>query len=185
MGRAAAGVMAIRLKENDGIATMDLVDPDADLLVITERGVGKRSPLSQYRTTSRHTQGILTLSAGRVEEIGEIVDARVVSDGGDLALITAAGIVMRTTTDAISRMSRITRGVIIMRPDEGDRVASLAYWVDRTPAEATLDEPVEGEGDRGAVAAPMDERPAGDGEMPAGREIEGDADGGEVVADPS
>ncbi|MFI0606656.1 MAG: DNA gyrase subunit A [Anaerolineae bacterium] len=137
MGRAAAGVMAIRLKESDAIATMDLVDPDADLLVITERGVGKRSPLSQYRTTSRHTQGIMTLAAGRVEEIGEIVDARVVSDGGDLALITAAGIVMRTTTDAISRMSRITRGVIIMRPDEGDRVASLAYWVDRSPAAET------------------------------------------------
>ncbi len=198
MGRAAAGVMAIRLKESDAIATMDLVDPDADLLVITERGVGKRSPLSQYRTTSRHTQGIMTLAAGRVEEIGEIVDARVVSDGGDLALITAAGIVMRTTTDAISRMSRITRGVIIMRPDEGDRVASLAYWVDRSPA-AETDETeafetetgegdpigtalIAGESDQGELDGVTGDDETGDDET--GDETAGDEDAeDEVVAD--
>ena len=144
MGRAAAGVMAIRLKAGDGIATMDLVDPEADLLVITARGVGKRSPLAQYRTTSRHTQGILTMNVDHLDEIGEIVDARVVTDGGDLALITESGIVMRTSTDAISRMGRITRGVIIMRPDEGDRVASLAYWVDRTaPGEVAEEDATE------------------------------------------
>ena len=193
MGRAAAGVMAIRLKESDAIATMDLVDPDADLLVITERGVGKRSPLSQYRTTSRHTQGIMTLAAGRVEEIGEIVDARVVSDGGDLALITAAGIVMRTTTDAISRMSRITRGVIIMRPDEGDRVASLAYWVDRSPAAETEEteafEGETGEGDPVGTALIDGESDQGEldgvtGDDETGDETAGDEDAeDEVVAD--
>ena len=198
MGRAAAGVMAIRLKESDAIATMDLVDPDADLLVITERGVGKRSPLSQYRTTSRHTQGIMTLAAGRVEEIGEIVDARVVSDGGDLALITAAGIVMRTTTDAISRMSRITRGVIIMRPDEGDRVASLAYWVDRSPAAETDEteafeteafETETGEGDPIGTALIAGESDQGEldgvtGDDETGDETAGDEDAeDEVVAD--
>jgi DNA gyrase subunit A len=128
MGRASAGVMAIRLKDGDAIATLDVVDPQADLLIITERGMGKRTPLAQYRTTGRFTQGILTMDASRLDEIGEIADARVVVDGGDLALITEAGIVMRTATDTISRMGRATRGVIIMRPDEGDRVASLAYW---------------------------------------------------------
>jgi DNA gyrase subunit A len=152
MGRVAAGVMAIRLKAGDAIATLDLVDPAADLLVITARGMGKRTPLAQYRTTSRNTQGILTLNANHLDEIGEIVDARVVTDGGDLALITEAGIVMRTSTDAINRMSRITRGVIIMRPDEGDQVASLAYWVDRS-APADDEDSDAGEALGGAVEA--------------------------------
>ncbi len=149
MGRAAAGVMAIRLREGDGIATMDMVDPAADLLVITARGQGKRTPLAQYRTTSRHTQGVLTIDVGHLDEIGEIVDARVVTDEGDLALITEAGIVMRTGADSISRLGRATRGVIVMRPDEGDQVASLAYWVDRSVGAGAG----EGEGGEDAVVA--------------------------------
>lgn len=164
MGRPAAGVNAIRCKRGDTLAAMDVVRMGADLFVVTASGYGKRTPLAEYKVQGRFTQGILTVDARRLAEIGEIVDARVVEDGHDLALITRNGIVMRTEVEAINRMGRATRGVIVMRPGEGDAVASLAYLTEREPV-AGDDEAA---GDVGAAGA-------ADAVTPAS---EGDADGG-------
>ena len=153
MGRAAAGVMAIRLKPGDAIATLDVTRPEADLFVVTERGFGKRTPLDQYRLQGRFGQGILTIAASRIDEIGEIVDARVVEDGHEMALITESGILMRTRTDAISRMSRATRGVIVMRPDAGDAVASMAYINDRSDPDGDSEAVDDAEGEDAAAGA--------------------------------
>jgi DNA gyrase subunit A len=135
MGRAAQGVMAIRLLKGDQVAAVDRVLPDADLLVITTGGYGKRTPLSEYPTRGRHTQGVLTLDVSRLDEIGEIAGARVVQDGHEIAVITDQGITMRTTTESISRYGRATRGVRIIRMDEGQRVASFAYLEDKGPGD--------------------------------------------------
>jgi DNA gyrase subunit A len=137
MGRAASGVMAIRLRKGDEVAGMDLVLPDADLLIVTEKGYGKRTPLAEYPTRGRYTMGNLTMDARRLDELGEIADARVVEDGHEIALITDQGITMKTKTDHISRMGRITRGVRVMNLDEGQVVASFAYLKD----EPSQDEP--------------------------------------------
>jgi DNA gyrase subunit A len=149
MGRAAAGVMAIRLREGDEVAAMDIVRPDADLLVVTTLGYGKRSPLASYPRKRRHGQGVLTIDTRRLAEVGEISDARVVEDGDEVALISDRGIVMRTTTDAISRMGRATRGVRVMRLDEGHQVASMAIISGGGDGsgDAEGDGPVEGESD--------------------------------------
>ncbi len=165
MGRAAGGVNAIRCKRGDTLAAMDVVRPDADLFVITSTGYGKRTSLAEYKVQGRFTQGILTVDAHRLGEIGEIVDARVVEDGHDLALITRNGIVMRTEVEAISRMGRATRGVIVIRPGEGDAVASLAYLTEREPAESE-GEPTEAP-DPGAEAASDVVAAAPDGEATA------------------
>ena len=130
MGRVAAGVYGIRLREGDEVASMDIAVPGADLLVVTTGGYGKRTPLADYPLRSRYTQGVLTVDAKRLDEIGEIADARVVEDGNEVMVISDQGIVMRTLTDAISRMGRATRGVIVMRLDEGHEVASIAYVTD-------------------------------------------------------
>jgi DNA gyrase subunit A len=95
--------------------------------VVTTGGFGKRTPLSEYPTRGRHTQGVLTLDVSRLDEVGMIADARVVQDGHEIAVMSDLGITMRTTTDSISRYGRATRGVRIIRLDEGHQVASFAY----------------------------------------------------------
>jgi len=126
-GRVARGVMAMRLREGDSLAAMDLVRPGSDLFIVTRHGYGKRTPLSQYRTLGRYNQGVRTIDIHRLDELGEIADARVVDEGAELTLITDHGIVMRTPVSDISRMGRSTRGVRVMNLDAGQQVASLAY----------------------------------------------------------
>jgi DNA gyrase subunit A len=103
-----------------------VVRPGADLLVVTERGFGKRTDLSEYPVQSRHGKGVLTIDAKRLDEVGEIADARVVRPGDEVTIITSKGMVMRTEVESISRLGRATRGVLVMRVKSGDTVASLA-----------------------------------------------------------
>ncbi len=126
MGRAASGVMGIKLAKGDRVAAMDVVDPKADLLVVTERGFGKRTPLSEYPLYRRYAKGVRTMDVRRLKDVGKVVDARVVKEGDEVTLISAEGMVLRTTVDNISSMGRATRGVRMMKLREGDTVASLA-----------------------------------------------------------
>ena len=126
MGRTAAGVMAIRLLEDDEVVSLDVVDPDGDLLVIHERGWGKRVPLSEYNAKGRYTQGNWTTDHRRLDEVGPIVSARVVGPGDQITVMTGMGIVLRTSVSGISRMGRSTRGVRVVNLQDGDFVAALA-----------------------------------------------------------
>ena len=126
MGRAASGVMGIKLAKGDRVTAMDVVDPKADLLVVTERGFGKRTPLSEYPLYGRYVKGVQTIDAHKLGEIGRIVDARVVREEDEITLISAEGMVIRTSVKNISSMGRATKGVVIMNLREGDTVASLA-----------------------------------------------------------
>lgn len=126
MGRAAGGVMGIKLSPKDAVAAMDVVDPKADLLVVTERGFGKRTPLSEYPLYGRYVKGVQTIDVRRLGEIGRIVDARVVSEEDEITFISGEGMVIRTSVKNISSMGRATKGVVIMNLREGDTVASLA-----------------------------------------------------------
>jgi DNA gyrase subunit A len=130
MGRGAAGVMAVRLAEDDRVAAVDIVRPDADLLVVTTRGYGKRTPLAEYAVRSRYIRGILTINTRRLDQIGRIADARVVEPDDELTLISAEGIVIRTPVKNIPRMGRATQGAIVMRLEEGDSVVSIARLAD-------------------------------------------------------
>jgi DNA gyrase subunit A len=126
MGRTAAGVMAMKLLDDDEIVSMDVVRPGADLLVLHERGMGKRAPLDGYPTRSRYTQGVWTTDHRRLEEVGPIVSARVVDEQDQVTIITSAGIILRTPVSGISRMGRSTRGVRVVNLQEQDSVAALA-----------------------------------------------------------
>lgn len=126
MGRTAAGVNAIRLAAGDHVASMDIVRPEADLLVVTARGYGKRTPLSEYALRSRYGKGVQTINTRRLHDIGPIADARVVDAEDEVMLISAEGIVIRTLVKNIPQMGRATRGAILMRLGEGDSVASIA-----------------------------------------------------------
>lgn len=126
MGRTAGGVMGIKLSRKDAVAAMDVVDPKADLLLVTERGFGKRTPLREYPPYGRYAKGVRTIDVRRLGEVGRIVDARVVSEKDEITLISAEGMVLRTTVENISSMGRATKGVAIMNLRKGDTVASLA-----------------------------------------------------------
>ncbi len=126
MGRVAAGVMAMRLIEDDEIVSLDVVKSDADLLVLHERGWGKRAPLDDYPVKGRYTQGVWTTDHRRLDEVGPIAAARVVSPDDHVTVMTANGIILRTPVSGISRMGRSTRGVRVVNLQEGDSVAALA-----------------------------------------------------------
>jgi DNA gyrase subunit A len=125
MGRAAGGVNAIKLQENDVIASMDVVDdPEATVLVVTQHGYGKRTPVAEYPTQARYGQGVRTLSHNDVT--GLIIGAYVVVPGDQITLITQGGMALRTPIDNISEMGRSTRGVQLMNLGAGDVLVSVA-----------------------------------------------------------
>jgi len=147
MGRQAAGVAGIKLAANDRVAAMEVVEEGGDLLVVTEQGYGKRTPLSEYAPKGRATGGMATINQSSLAKIGDIAAARVVQDNDDITLITSGGIVLRLKVSQVSQSGRATRGVKLMGVPAGDRMASLAristIEIQKTVAEA---EPRNGNG---------------------------------------
>lgn len=128
MGRQAGGVIGIRLKGKDKVTSMEVVEPDGDLLVVTTGGIGKRTPLEQYPTKGRGTMGIKTIDTKAIPIIGKIAAARVVNPEDDLTVISTNGQVLRTEVVNIKQAGRSTRGVIAINLDKGDMVASIAIF---------------------------------------------------------
>jgi len=95
-----------------------------DLLVITDKGYGKRTDLKEYRLQNRGGKGLIT--ANITEKNGYIIGIKIVKNGQELIIITGNGIIIRTPVEEISRIGRNTQGVKMIRIDERDRVVSLA-----------------------------------------------------------
>ncbi|MDQ2964801.1 MAG: DNA gyrase subunit A [Chloroflexota bacterium] len=130
MGREAAGVIGIRLlkKKGDSVVAMTVVEPEADLLVLTETGYGKRVGLAEFRLKHRGGQGV-RLIALEGKKTGSVAAVQQVTvDDEELLLISAGGQVIRTETNSINRYSSSARGVIVMRLAEGDRVVGIAAF---------------------------------------------------------
>jgi DNA gyrase subunit A len=130
MGRDAAGVIGIRLlkKAGDSVVAMTVVEPEADLLVLTETGYGKRVALTEFRRKHRGGQGV-RLIALEGKKTGVVAAVQQVTEEDDeLLLISAGGQVIRTETNTINRYSSGARGVIVMRLAEGDRVVAIAAF---------------------------------------------------------
>jgi len=126
MGRQAAGVQAIRLKNADLVTSMDVVEKDGSLLVVTSTGFGKQTPLKEYSAKGRATGGISTIDQKSLPEIGKIVAARVVQKADDLTIITANGVAIRIKNKDVKQAGRATKGVHLIKPQDGDYVASVA-----------------------------------------------------------
>jgi DNA gyrase subunit A len=126
MGRTAAGVLAMRLHADDVVACFDVVEPNGDLLVLTQHGYGKRAPLATFPVHSRNGQGVWALDHNRIEETGRVVAARVVQSTDQVSIITTGGVALRTPVSTISQMGRATRGVRIVNLDNNDTVAAMA-----------------------------------------------------------
>ena len=126
MGRQASGVQAIRLKQGDAVTSMDVVEKEGSLLVVTSGGYGKQTPLKAYSAKGRATGGISTIDQKALKEIGKIVAARVVQKEDDLTIITSNGVAIRIKNKDVKQAGRATKGVHLIKPQEGDYVASVA-----------------------------------------------------------
>ena len=124
MGRTAAGVRAIRLKEGDEVIGMTTCKEDGKIITVTDSGIGRISPSGQYRLQSRGGKGIINY---RTEKYGCKVAALLeIEDDDDLIMISSDGIIIRIYTAEINLTSRPGRGVKIMRIDDGVKLLSVA-----------------------------------------------------------
>jgi DNA gyrase subunit A len=124
MGRTAFGVRGVTLEENDAVVGVIAVRREASILVATEHGYGKRSPISEYRITGRGGKGIISIQT--TERNGSVVAALEVLADDEVMLITRGGIVIRTQVKGISEIGRNTQGVRLIGLEPGDQLIDVA-----------------------------------------------------------
>ena len=142
MGRTAAGVRGIFVEDNgeDTVVGMVCVDPkdeQTSILVVSEKGMGKRSALEDYRTQSRGGKGVKTLNI--TDKTGNLVAIKSVTDNDDLMITTTNGVTIRTAADELRVMGRATQGVRVIRLDDRDGIADVTVL----PSEEVVDAPEE------------------------------------------
>ena len=127
MGRMAAGVRGIRLKDEDFVVGAAVAEPGKALLSVTEKGYGKRTPVESYmRGDEVQSRGGIGKKNYRLtEKTGAVVGACVVADSEDLLMIESGGVVLRTSVDSINIQGRDTQGVIVMRIGAGNRLIAV------------------------------------------------------------
>ncbi len=138
MGRTARGVKGIRLGTKDRVVTMEKVEEDHTLLVVSETGFGKRTAFDQYNAQGRGGGGVITLRTGG--KIGALVGAGSFRDGDELMLISAEGKMIRMSVDEIRVIGRATKGVRLIDLGEGDKLVSLARVADEDEEEGEGEE---------------------------------------------
>ena len=147
MGRNASGVRAITVdSDNDEVVGMVVVkEGDGfDIMVVSEKGYGKRSALEDYRITNRGGKGVKTITV--TEKTGELVSLKAVTDEDDLMIITKKGTMIRMGVDTLRVMGRATQGVRLISLRKEDEIASIAK-VPASEEDEETDESVEGVND--------------------------------------
>ena len=155
MGRVSRGVRGIKLTGDDYVVGMSMAIEGGDLLVVTENGYGKKTPLDEYKIQSRGGKGVNTYRLSGTT--GNIAGIEVVAESDDIMLITSDGMVIRMKTSEISRIGRLTKGVRLMRLEEGVTVVSLALTAEEEENEIPED----------AEASEETETPADDADQTA------------------
>jgi DNA gyrase subunit A len=127
MGRTASGVRGIRLaseKDDFVIGMITLENKEKDILVVSEKGYGKRSDIDGYRITNRGGKGVKTINV--TEKTGTLIALKDVTDNHDLMIITQYGNILRSPVSALRVMGRATQGVRLINLRENDIIASVA-----------------------------------------------------------
>ena len=139
MGRDTSGVRGITLKGDAKMLGMEITNGTGDLFVITEKGYGKRTPVSEYPEHKRGGQGVFTITM--TDKKGQLAACRVVDPSHELMIVSTTGVVIRVRVEDISELGRSTQGVKVMDVDEKDSVCALA----RMEVSEDADEPDSGE----------------------------------------
>jgi DNA gyrase subunit A len=141
MGRNAGGVRAILLEKGDEVVSMELdIDQTRKMLVITENGFGKRTPLDEYRLQARGGKGVATYDKTKFGKTGLLVGATLVSEEDEVMVINSNGVIIRIRADEVSTLGRTTQGVKIMKVDKGNHIVSFAKVVDEDSAQKPTDD---------------------------------------------
>jgi DNA gyrase subunit A len=123
-GRKTMGVIGIRLgSSQDRVIGMLVVRREGTILVATEKGMGKRTEVIQYRTQTRGGKGVMTMRC--TDKTGKMVKIMEVVDSDDLIVITDSGVLMRQSVGAIRTIGRVTQGVRLVKLDEGASISSI------------------------------------------------------------
>lgn len=125
MGRNARGVKAMTLDEGDGIIAMDVIEADRkEVLLVTSQAFGKRTPIEDYRHTSRGGKGVKAFARER-EDIGKVLDQIMVAPDDEILMITSGNQVIRIKVAEIRKAGRSTKGVRLQRLGDGDEVIAI------------------------------------------------------------
>jgi DNA gyrase subunit A len=152
MGRDTGGVRGMNVSRGENwVLAMDVARDDTELLVVTENGYGKRTPVSEYMRKGRGVMGVQTIKL--TEKKGGLAGALIVREHQELVFISQNGMVQRTGVRGISRQGRSAQGVKVMNLREDDLVSAVALVVE----------------DGRETGAPVDELPGADGDAPAGQ----------------
>lgn len=158
MGRSATGVRGVRLRDGDYVVGSDILKPDSEVFVISEKGYGKRTAASEYPIKGRGGKGIKT--ANITEKNGPLAGVTTVDGTEDIMVITDAGVMIRFNIDTVSQTGRSTLGVRLIKVDDGAKVATMA----KLAPEPDEPEPTDS-------AASVDGSAAATGDQPAGSEV--------------
>jgi len=135
MGRDTSGVRGMNVSQKGNAAlAMDVARDDQELLVVTENGYGKRTPISEYPVKGRGTMGVKTITL--TENKGQLAGALVVREHQELVFISQAGMVQRTSVRGINRYGRSSQGVRVMNIRDDDQVSAVALVVESEAATA-------------------------------------------------
>ena len=177
-GRGTSGVRGITMKDDAEVLGMEVSNGQGDLVVVTERGYGKRTPVADYPEQNRGGQGVYTIKLTGENDAdapsphrGNLAAMKVVGPQHELFIITEGATVIRVKTADISCTGRVTQGVKMMSVDEGDRVCAMARM---TSAEKKADGAAEADGqeDSGQPAAEGQDAPREDDRVDIGAEDE-------------
>ena len=155
VGRVARGVKAITLREGDEVIGLAVLSGEGEVLTVSETGNGRRSAFSEYRLQSRGGKGLINY---HVEKYGDVAAVIVVEDTDDIIMISSDGIIIRIAADGINTLSRTSKGVRVMKVNEGEKLVTIAR-AEHDEEEVQEIEPQESE-DASENEQPASEEPA-------------------------
>ncbi|MGN1000780.1 MAG: DNA gyrase subunit A [Bacilli bacterium] len=123
MGRSSSGVRGISFVDSYVVGA-EVIDSNSDVLVVTEKGYGKKTKVDQYRLTHRGSKGVKALNV--TDKNGMLISLRTVTENEDVLIITNSGIIIRIDTDQISTMGRNTQGIRLINLKENQKVSTIA-----------------------------------------------------------
>ena len=146
MGRVARGVRGVRLTGDDYVVGIGVCREGADVLVVSENGFGKRTSVDEYKIQSRGGKGVTNYKIS--DKTGKVAGINIVDDNNDIMLITSEGVIIRMAAADINTLGRATKGVTMMRMDEGVKIVGVALTdheepVDEAETEGAADATVE------------------------------------------
>jgi DNA gyrase subunit A len=145
MGRPAAGVIGIRLDKGDRVIASEKVMPNKDLIVVAEKGLGKRTRTEAFMTKGRGGKGVAAMRL--TSRTGKIVGARMVDDEANLVLMSTSGKVIRMPVSQVPTIGRQTQGVTLMKLDTEETVASMTIAENKDGETDPALPPLNGHGD--------------------------------------